>query len=127
MKLSNFIHQICIFAILSVFLDGYLCTTTCNEAICGPIVSKCTLLKSCECEVEDTANYSACIKKCYACLDYLQADCVSCFKNLKIQKNETEINNNLAKRTKSLIGEIHTPEPRLWDALMGGENTPDER
>ena len=125
MKSVYVTNSICIYAIFCVF-KIVSATTTCNEAICGPIVSKCTLLKSCECEVTDTANWSSCIRKCYACLDYLQADCCSCFKGL-CKKNETEITNSLAKRAKSLIGEIPIPTPMLWDALMGGENTPDQR
>ena len=125
MKSVYLTNSICIYAIFCVF-KIVSATTTCNEAICGPIVSKCTLLKSCECEVTDTANWSSCIRKCYACLDYLQADCCSCFKGL-CKKNETEITNSLAKRAKSLIGEIPIPTPMLWDALMGGENTPDQR
>ena len=48
----------------------------CNEAVCGSIVSKCTLLKSCECKIEPDG--CSCCKKCFACLEYLQPDCCSC-------------------------------------------------
>ena len=50
----------------------------CNEAVCGSIVSKCTLLKSCECKIEANKPCTCC-KRCFACLEYLQPDCCSCF------------------------------------------------
>ena len=45
-------------------------STVCNEALCASIVSKCTLLKSCECEI--TPSGCECCAKCFACLEYLQ-------------------------------------------------------
>ena len=97
-------------------------STTCNEAICGSIVSKCNLLESCECDVSDTVNWTSCIKRCYSCLDYLQADCCSCFKNICRRSNDTGINNNNMARSKAIVGDIHEPIPALWDALMEGED-----
>jgi hypothetical protein len=43
----------------------------CNESICASIVSKCTLLRSCDCDIEPTG--CSCCKKCFACLEFLQA------------------------------------------------------
>lgn len=46
----------------------------CNEAVCGPIVSKCMLTQSCKC---DAKNIS-CSKDCFYCLDKLYLECCSC-------------------------------------------------
>ena len=48
----------------------------CNEAVCASIVSKCTLLRSCDCQI--TEDGCPCCKKCFACLEFLQADCCAC-------------------------------------------------
>ena len=123
MKFLVNISFLAVFLIIStISISGSLAyITTCNEAICGPIVSKCGLLKSCECKINDS-EYANCIKRCYSCLDYLQADCCSCFDGICRTSNETEVTNSLAKKAKSLIGEIGRPENILWDALMKGDD-----
>ena len=91
----------------------------CNEAICASIVSKCTLLKSCECEIEPTG--CTCCKKCFACLDYLQAECCGCVGLCPSNRNSTNNNPN----QKSVVAKISTfdptYDPQLWDALMEGK------
>ena len=95
--------------------------TDCNEAICGSIVSKCTLLKSCECEMDSTG--CSCCKKCFACLDYLHAECCSCVGLCPSNSNMTE--EQLIKKPESTVGEIRVPTPMLWNALMEGEDLND--
>jgi len=85
-------------------------STVCNEALCASIVSKCTLLKSCECEITPTG--CECCKKCFACLEYLQAECCSCV-GLCPTNNLTTLQN-----PKSVVGDIDNNTPKLWDKLM---------
>nr|CAI5855669.1 unnamed protein product [Callosobruchus analis] len=47
---------------------------SCNEAICGSVVSKCLLTKSCNCNVKNCT----CCKDCFNCLSYLYTECCSC-------------------------------------------------
>ncbi|KRX39693.1 Protein twisted gastrulation [Trichinella murrelli] len=54
---------------------------SCSEAICGPRVSKCMLIKSCNCSMtpEDLVNKNcSCCKDCFHCLGELFTDCCSC-------------------------------------------------
>merc|ERR1712129_544654 len=50
-------------------------TTSCNEAVCASIVSKCMLLQSCKCDLQPDCT---CCKQCFECLDYLYSECCSC-------------------------------------------------
>lgn len=47
---------------------------SCNEAVCGSIVSKCLLTQSCKCTMKDCT----CCKECANCLNYLYTECCSC-------------------------------------------------
>ncbi|KAJ8956001.1 hypothetical protein NQ318_006275 [Aromia moschata] len=47
---------------------------TCNEAVCGSVVSKCLLTKSCNCDLKNCT----CCKDCFNCLSYLYSECCSC-------------------------------------------------
>jgi len=49
----------------------------CNEAVCASLVSKCLLLKSCECDMTDRRNCTCCTD-CHRCLERLYTDCCSC-------------------------------------------------
>ena len=49
----------------------------CNEAVCASMVSKCMLLKMCECDMQDKANCTCC-KDCHKCLAMLYTECCSC-------------------------------------------------
>ena len=49
-------------------------TSASNEALCVSVVSKCMLLRSCECDMTDRQNCTCC-HKCLTCLDKLQAEC----------------------------------------------------
>lgn len=47
---------------------------TCNEAVCGSVVSKCLLTKSCNCDLKNCT----CCKDCSTCLSHLYTECCSC-------------------------------------------------
>lgn len=47
---------------------------SCNEAVCGSIVSKCLLTQSCKCDLQNCT----CCKECFNCLSYLYSECCSC-------------------------------------------------
>ncbi len=49
----------------------------CNEAVCASLVSKCMLLKSCECNMMDKNNCTCC-KDCHKCLAKLYSECCDC-------------------------------------------------
>lgn len=49
----------------------------CNEHVCASLVSKCLLLKSCECDMSDKKNCTCC-KECHKCLARLYTECCSC-------------------------------------------------
>ena len=49
----------------------------CNEALCVSIVSKCMLIKSCDCDMTNMKNCSCC-KDCNSCLSTLYTECCSC-------------------------------------------------
>jgi len=53
------------------------CSWACNEAVCASLVSKCLLLKSCECDMTDRRNCTCCTD-CHRCLERLYTDCCSC-------------------------------------------------
>lgn len=61
----------------------FMCTvavhqcTACNEAVCASSVSKCLLLKSCECDMTNRSNCTCCTD-CHRCLARLYTDCCSC-------------------------------------------------
>ena len=102
-----------------LFLLGSIqLTNACNEAICASIVSKCTLLKSCECEI--TADGCPCCKTCFMCLDYLQTDCCSCV-GLCPRPNNTSI----ITPQKSKIMDFPEAVPSLWNALTEGDDDND--
>lgn len=53
----------------------------CIEDVCGPIVSKCLLLESCNCLItptESMAQNCSCCKQCVACLGEMYHQCCSC-------------------------------------------------
>lgn len=53
---------------------------TCNEAVCGSVVSKCLLTQSCKCDLENCS----CCKECFTCLSYLYSECCSCVGELSL-------------------------------------------
>lgn len=108
----------CYFLALIFILSTSLVSVVeaCNESICASIVSKCTLLRSCDCDLEPTG--CSCCKKCYACLDFLQVECCSCV-GLCPAPNATL---STAAPQKSVVLDFEEAIPQLWDALTEGED-----
>ncbi|XP_018320461.1 protein twisted gastrulation [Agrilus planipennis] len=71
---------------------------SCNEAVCGSVVSKCLLTQSCKCDLKNCT----CCKECSACLSYLYSECCSCV-DMCPKPNDTE-ESNLS--THSYVGEL---------------------
>ncbi|CAG7835536.1 unnamed protein product, partial [Allacma fusca] len=57
-----------------IFFNTIDLVSSCNEAVCASIVSKCTLTQSCKCELRNCS----CCKECFDCLSYLYSECCSC-------------------------------------------------
>ncbi|CAH1169712.1 unnamed protein product [Phaedon cochleariae] len=53
---------------------SFLFVSACNEAVCGPVVSKCLLTKSCSCDLKDRV----CSSVCFRCLGMLYTECCDC-------------------------------------------------
>lgn len=98
------------FAVLLAALAGR--SEACNEAVCASIVSKCALLKSCECEIVP-GEPCTCCERCKLCLGYLLTECCSCF--------ELCPKPDLADMTKESMVFDFDPVPELWDALIVGD------
>ncbi|XP_055343077.1 twisted gastrulation protein homolog 1-A-like [Paramacrobiotus metropolitanus] len=49
-------------------------SSSCKEALCASVVSKCLLIDACKCDIINCT----CCKACFQCLDTLFADCCEC-------------------------------------------------
>ncbi|XP_044269792.1 protein twisted gastrulation-like [Tribolium madens] len=83
---------------------------TCNEAVCGSIVSKCLLTQSCKCDF--SFENCTCCKDCFNCLSYLYAECCSCV-DMCPKPNDTEG----ALNKKSNVEDFMEPVPALFNTL----------
>ncbi|XP_055845489.1 protein twisted gastrulation [Episyrphus balteatus] len=91
----NSLHFISVF-VITVFLSLRF-VTSCNEFVCGSVVSKCLLTQSCQCKLTDCF----CCKDCLNCLGDLYTECCSCLEMCPTQ-NATEA----ALSPKSQIGDF---------------------
>lgn len=82
----------------------------CNEALCVSIVSKCMLIKSCDCDMTDIRNCSCC-KDCNMCLSTLYTECCSCVGMCPAPDPEEGLH------LTSTIEELKAPIPELFDVL----------
>ncbi|KAJ3660483.1 hypothetical protein Zmor_004931 [Zophobas morio] len=82
---------------------------TCNEAVCGSIVSKCLLTQSCKCDLKNCT----CCKDCFSCLSYLYDECCSC---VDMCPKSHEINESPLSK-KSHVEDFMEPVPGLFDVL----------
>uniref|UniRef100_A0A0B7AEZ1 Protein twisted gastrulation n=1 Tax=Arion vulgaris TaxID=1028688 RepID=A0A0B7AEZ1_9EUPU len=87
----------------------------CNEAICAPLVSKCMLIKCCDCEMNDLKNCSCC-RDCQVCLSKLYTECCSCV-GLCPPPDPTD---ELTKS--SSVEELPDPIPDLFNVLTEEED-----
>ncbi|RZC40613.1 twisted gastrulation [Asbolus verrucosus] len=98
-------------AIFTSILAGFFLiheVQTCNEAVCGSIVSKCLLTQSCKCDLKNCT----CCKDCFNCLSYLYNECCSCV-DMCPKPNDTE--SVLSK--KSHVEDFTDPVPGLFNVL----------
>lgn len=86
------------------FLSGL----SCNETVCGPIVSKCLLTQACSCDLQNCT----CCKECSICLANLFVECCSC---LKLCPNSIESKDNLSKT--SNVEDFLEGVPELFKVL----------
>jgi len=92
-------------------------SAACNDAVCGSIVSKCTLLQSCNCTIEEGEECTCC-KRCQSCLEPLYTECCSCFEGFCPQRpNVTQ-----AAQDSTVFDLDDDRVPELWDALLEGED-----
>lgn len=87
----------------------------CNEAVCASLVSKCMLLKSCECNMLNKDNCTCC-KDCHKCLAKLYTECCSCVGMCP----ETNPKSNLYKT--STVEELGEPIAALFNVLTEEED-----
>ena len=92
------------------------CACACNDAVCGSIVSKCTLLQSCNCTIEEGSGECSCCQRCHSCLEPLYTECCSCFEGFCPQRNVT------LPTQDSTVFDLEDRLPELWDALLEGED-----
>ncbi|KAJ8929959.1 hypothetical protein NQ314_017324, partial [Rhamnusium bicolor] len=97
-----------------MLLGAFVCVECCNEAICGSIVSKCLLLKSCSCDLQTRE----CAKDCFSCLGYLYSQCCTC---VDMCPKDNETTNILSKN--SHVEDFPDAVPELFDVLT---EIPDE-
>ncbi|XP_045478215.1 twisted gastrulation protein homolog 1-A-like isoform X2 [Harmonia axyridis] len=83
---------------------------TCNEAVCGSVVSKCLLTQSCNCELSNCT----CCKDCFNCLSYLFSECCSCVDKCPTNTDQTTKKPNLIE---SYVEDFYEPVPGLFQAL----------
>ena len=67
---------------------NYSNAENCNEAVCASLVTKCMLLKSCECDMTDARNCTCC-KDCQRCLQSLYTECCSCVGKEPVTSNKS--------------------------------------
>ena len=82
----------------------------CNEALCVSIVSKCMLIKSCDCDMTNIQNCSCC-KDCLMCLSTLYTECCSCVGMCPPPDPEEGLH------LTSTIEELKSPIPELFNVL----------
>ncbi|XP_013090755.2 twisted gastrulation protein homolog 1-A-like [Biomphalaria glabrata] len=86
----------------------------CNEAVCAPLVSKCMLIKCCDCEM--TEGNCSCCKNCSVCLSKLYTECCSCVGMCPTPNPEDEMTKS------STVEDITDPIPHLFKVLTDEED-----
>nr|XP_018904101.1 PREDICTED: protein twisted gastrulation-like [Bemisia tabaci]XP_018904102.1 PREDICTED: protein twisted gastrulation-like [Bemisia tabaci] len=82
----------------------------CQEELCASVVSKCILLKSCECDMKEIA----CRKECISCLGDYHGECCSCVGMCSSDEAEDSLPSN--------VGELAESVPSLFEALTVDED-----
>lgn len=87
--------------------------SSCNEAVCASVVSKCQLLERCTCDRSNTS----CTLDCFKCLDYLYMECCSCV-SICPQVNQTDS----VLSMQSHAEDLSEPLPSLFSTLTEEED-----
>jgi len=82
----------------------------CNEAVCASLVSKCMLVKACECDMSDKNNCTCC-KECSQCLAKLYTQCCAC---VGMCSATSGVDTTLRTST---VEELPDPIPGLFNVL----------
>lgn len=65
------------FKLIILFLiTNLIIVNCCNKSLCGSIVTRCLLTKSCKCDDRFSVD---CYKDCFMCLEDQYQECCSCF------------------------------------------------
>ncbi|KAK3709765.1 hypothetical protein RRG08_028800 [Elysia crispata] len=110
MSLLNRLLLTCLVVVTSVLL-----VETCNEVVCGPLVSKCMLIKCCDCEMTDLRNCTCC-RECQLCLSKLYTECCSCVGLCPPPDLDDELDKG------STVEHLKDPIPALFDVLTEQED-----
>ncbi|XP_067935895.1 twisted gastrulation protein homolog 1-A-like [Watersipora subatra] len=104
----------CCFYLLSLIVKN---VSSCNDIVCGPIVTKCQLLKSCNCDVPEGATEEdcPCCATCAACLEDKYPSCCSC---VGMCEPPEVIHGAL---NSSSVEDLRDPIPGLFSALTESE------
>ncbi|KAG5873607.1 hypothetical protein JTB14_007381 [Gonioctena quinquepunctata] len=97
--------------LLVIFLVQLVDSTHgCNEALCGPVVSKCLLTQSCKCDLKQNET---CILLCFNCLGALYTECCNCLDMCPKTIDElAELNRQ------SYVEDLMYPVPQLFEVLV---------
>ncbi|KAL4234077.1 hypothetical protein ACF0H5_005731 [Mactra antiquata] len=90
-------------------------TYACNQQACASLVSKCQLIKKCDCDMSDKKNCSCC-NSCQLCLAQLYSECCSCVDMCPHPDPEDSIFKT------SAIEEMPDPIPELFNVLTEEED-----
>ncbi|XP_023027171.1 protein twisted gastrulation [Leptinotarsa decemlineata] len=95
---------------LTAFLGTFLTVHSCNEAVCGPVVSKCLLIQSCQCDLK---NNRTCTAQCFTCLGSLYTECCNCLDMCPKTADDLAVVNKASN-----VEDIVEPVPQLFEALV---------
>lgn len=87
----------------------------CDEGVCVSIVSKCLLIKSCDCDMTSLKNCTCC-KDCQLCLSKLYTECCSCVGLCPKPDPDDDLQDG------STIEDLHDPIPELFNVLTEQED-----
>ncbi|KAK3085411.1 hypothetical protein FSP39_002919, partial [Pinctada imbricata] len=113
----SFWRKMRLFSVLPLYYVGIVTlfcvlhtVESCNESVCASIVSKCMLIKACNCDMADIKN-CACCKDCQKCLSKLYTECCSCIGLCKVPNAEENLLNT------SSVEDLTDPLPDLFNVL----------
>ncbi len=78
---ANIIGWVPLLVLCTLLQDLLQAALDCNETECGPRVSKCMLLKACNCSINRDSilhNNCSCCNECIQCLDKQYMQCCAC-------------------------------------------------